>query len=116
MLNTNTYYAGNTNLKINSCSGGIYKTYKESWFKRFHLNSTLSDKLFRKEGCFYNKRTDEYSTNICSLKDKYYDDEKNINQVIIIQMVICGDMEVIAEMIYKNDFDRYFGIAKGEKE
>ena len=24
----NTYNAGDTNLKINACSGGIYKTYK----------------------------------------------------------------------------------------
>ena len=23
-------------------------------------------------------------------------------------MVICGDMEVIAEIIYKEDFDKYF--------
>ena len=45
----NTYNAGDTNLKINACSGGIYKTYKESWFINFSLNSTLANKILRKE-------------------------------------------------------------------
>ena len=49
----NTYNAGDTNLKINACSGGIYKTYKESWFINFSLNSTLANKILRKEGCYY---------------------------------------------------------------
>ena len=33
----NTYNAGDTNLKINACSGGIYKTYKE-YVAIFKLN------------------------------------------------------------------------------
>ena len=45
----NTYNAGDTNLKINACSGGIYKTYKESWFINFHLDDTLANKILRKE-------------------------------------------------------------------
>lgn len=106
----NNYHGGNTTntLKINACSGGIYKTYNESWFKRFHLNSNLASELFRKENCFYNKRTNEYSTDKYKLKDQYYSkDEENIQEVIILQMIICGDMEVIAEIICKNDFDKY---------
>ena len=106
MFNTNTYRAGDTNLKINACSGGIYKTYKESWFKRFHLTSNLAKTLFRKENCFYNSRTDDYSVNKYDLKNSYYDDEENIEEVVILQMIICGDMEVIAEIIYKEDFER----------
>ena len=35
----NTYNAGDTNLEINACSGGIYKTYKESWFSYLRLES-----------------------------------------------------------------------------
>ena len=60
MFDANTYRTGDTNLKINACSGGIYKTYKESWFKRFHLTSDLAKTLFRKEECFYNCRTNGY--------------------------------------------------------
>lgn len=77
MLNT---YA---NLKINACSGGIYKTYKESWFVKFHLDSTLAGKLFRKSEAYINRE-----------------------EVVILQMVICGNSEVIAEVICKNDLDK----------
>ena len=106
----NSYRAGDvTNtLKINACSGGIYKTYKESWFKRFGLTSTMAGNLFRKEQCFYNKRTNEYGIDKYYLKDSYYNDEENIKEVIILQMIICGDMEVVAELILKEDFDKYY--------
>lgn len=72
-------YNTNNTLKINACSGGIYKTYKESWFDRFNLKSTMANGLFQS-----NKST------------------------IILQMVICGENEVIAELIKKEDFDKYF--------
>jgi len=72
-------YNTNNTLKINACSGGIYKTYKESWFDRFYLTSSIADGLFQS-----NKST------------------------IILQMVICGENEVIAELIKKEDFDKYF--------
>lgn len=60
----NTYNAGDTNLKINACSGGIYKTYKESWFINFHLDSTLSNKILRKEGCYYRQDMDILQMNM----------------------------------------------------
>lgn len=72
-------YKTNNTLKINTCSGGIYKTYKESWFKRFHLESPLAKALFQPD-----------------------------ESTIILQMVICGENEVIAELIRKEDFDKYF--------
>lgn len=43
----NTYNEGDTNLKINACSGGIYKTYKESWFEYLRLNSSRAEILFK---------------------------------------------------------------------
>ena len=78
MLNTNVKI--HNNLKFNACSGGIYKTYKESWFKRFHLKSVFSEDLL----------------------------SKNNSSVIVLQIIICGDMEVIAELIEKQDFEKYF--------
>jgi len=77
MLNTYT----NTNLKINACSGGIYKTYKESWFERFHLQSTRAERLL---------------------------DKNNYLHIIVLQMVICGEMEVMAELITEKDFEKYY--------
>lgn len=113
----NSYSTGDvTNtLKINACSGGIYKTYNESWFIRFHLKSTLSDELFRKQNCFYNIRNNKFGTSKYELKNNGYDDEKNIYEVIVLQMIICGDMEVIAELILKEDFDKYFKAGLVEK-
>ena len=113
----NSYSTGDiTNtLKINACSGGIYKTYNESWFVRFHLKSTLSDDLFRKQNCFYNIRNNKFGTSKYELRNSSYNDEENIFEVIILQMIICGDMEVIAELILKEDFDKYFKAGLVEK-
>lgn len=77
------------NIKINACSGGIYKTYKESWFERFHLQSKRSDALLD---------YDNHST-------------------IVLQMVVCGDMEVMAELIKSNDLEKYLKSSnQNEKE
>ena len=65
--------------KITACSGGIYKTYKESWFERFHLNSNRADNLLSKDN----------------------------TSKIVLQMVLCGDMEVIAELIDVEELDKY---------
>ena len=102
----NTTNTTNT-VKINACNGGIYKTYKESWFIRFNFKSILSDKLFRKEKCFYNVRTNKFAIDEYELKCSSYDD-KNIYEVVVLQMIICGEDEVIAELITKDDFDKKF--------
>lgn len=98
----------NNTLKINACSGGIYKTYKESWFQRFHLKSELAEKLFK-----------PYDNNIKTSRDtsekSYCGDwitKEHKEPVIILQMVICGDMEVIAEIIREKDFNKYFEVEK----
>lgn len=74
-------YETNNTLKINACSGGIYKTYKESWFDKFHLRSAMADSLFNPNG-----------------------------STIVLQMVLCGENEVMAELIKKEDFDKYLKI------
>lgn len=71
-------------LKIDTTTGSICKTYRESWFTRFYLDSSLADKLF----------------------------DSNSN-IIILQMILCGDNQVIGELICKKDFDKYFE-EKGE--
>ena len=103
----NTYNAGDTNLKINACSGGIYKTYKESWFINFHLGSTLSNKILRKEGCYYRPGYG-YSTDKYDLVESCNKGLEKVKEVEILQMIICGDKEVIAEVILKEDFEKYF--------
>lgn len=97
----------NNTLKINACSGGIYKTYKESWFTRFHLKSDLAEKLFK-------PYDNEIKTSRDTLMDGYYGycTKEHKEPVIVLQMIICGDMEVIAEIIREKDFNKYFEIEK----
>jgi hypothetical protein len=86
----NNYNAGDTNLKINACSGGIYKTYKESWLDYLRLESSAMETMFG----HYKYESDE---NI------YYRD------VIILQIVLTSKEDyVIAELIKKEDFEKYF--------
>lgn len=86
----NTYNAGDTNLKINACSGGIYKTYKESWLDYLRLDSSAMETMFG----HYKYESDE---------NPYY------QNVIILQMILTGDNDyVIAELIRKEDFEKYF--------
>lgn len=86
----NTYNAGDTNLKINACSGGIYKTYKESWFSYLNLNDSAMQTMFR----HFKYESDE---------NPYYKD------IIIIQMILTSNENyVIAELIKKEDFEKYF--------
>ena len=86
----NSYNAGDTNLKINACSGGIYKTYKESWFSYLSLESDAMKTMTRKY---------KYE----SYENVYYQD------VIILQMILTSNENyVIAELIKKEDFEKYF--------
>ena len=96
----------NNTLKINACSGGIYKTYKESWFKRFNLNSDLAEKLFKPydNKMQVSRDTDTWDREVGKIITRSGEKEP----VIILQMVICGDMEVIAELIAEKDFNKYF--------
>ena len=68
-------YTSNT-IKINAVTGAILKNHPKSWFERFHLNSSRA-KSFLTEG--------------------------GHSRIIILQMVVCGDMEVIAECVYVTD-------------
>lgn len=101
----------NNTLKINACSGGIYKTYKESWFTRFNLNDSTAKTLFKP---YDNKMQVEKDESIWDSDiNRFYRHAGKEKEVIILQMIICGDMEVIAELITEEDFNKYF---KDEEE
>lgn len=96
----NNYRSGDQNVKvsnnlqINATSGGIYKTYSESWFVRLHLKSSLMEELSNFSKITYSENFNEYRTNNLKADSK---------PITVLQMVICGDMEVIAEIIYQED-------------
>ena len=97
----NTYHAGNhtTNLKINAVTGAILKNHPNSWFERFHLNSKRAENLLVEGG---HKATK-------TVYDDRYHYDKTVNNtdkdIIVLQMVICGDMEVLAELVYAKDYE-----------
>lgn len=96
----NSYVTGDTNIKINACSGGIYKTYKESWFEHLYLNGNKAEVLFKEYEDIY-----KYSYNI-----------RQYENIVILQMILTADKDyVIAELIKQEDFDKYF-TELGEKE
>jgi hypothetical protein len=95
----NTYHAGNCtqNIKINAVSGAILNNHPKSWFKRFHLKSTYADNLLTEGG---HKAPGEHY----SREHGWNDPDKDI---IVLQMIVCGDMEVIAECVYRKDYDDF---------
>jgi len=82
-------YQNQQNIKINAVNGTIVKNYKGSFFKRFHLKSPLADKILTHKP--------EYQINGYVSKP-----------VVVLQMMVCGDMEVVAELMFKDDFDKLF--------
>lgn len=81
MFNTTS---NNTNLKINATSGTITKTYKDSFITRFHMHSN-------------------FASNVLDMKPTIWG-----NPVVVLQCMTIGDGELIAEIIFKEDFDALF--------
>lgn len=109
MFNKSYYHAGNhtSSVNINAVTGAILKNHPKSWFERFHLNSDRANALLKEGGHKATKeelRRYDYISTYGS--NSYYvnvsDPEKDIT---VLQMVICGDMEVMAELVYTKDYE-----------
>jgi hypothetical protein len=105
MFNTSYYHAGNhtTNLKINAVTGAILKNHPKSWFERFHLKSERAEKLFKEGGHQATKK--EYGRGDDYWKSSGWDVRDPDKDITVLQMVICGDMEVMAELVYTKDYN-----------
>jgi len=93
----NSYASGgsanvNNSIKINAVSGNILKNYQKSFFKRFFLNSQLATEVFDENDPHIMERNYPYTK----------------RPIVIIQMMVCGESEVIAEIMWKSDFDELF--------
>lgn len=90
MFNTSNYHAGNTNVKINAVTGAILKNHPKSWFERFNLKSPRAERLLCEggdRGPYANFRHD------------------GSRAITVLQMIVCGDMEVMAECVYTKDYE-----------
>ena len=103
MFNTSNYHAGNctNNVSINAVTGAILKNHPKSWFERFHLNSDRAKQLLTEGG---DKGIETVNGEYCSWKK-----DNSEKAITVLQMVICGDMEVMAELVYKKDYEMKIG-------
>lgn len=88
----NTYHAGTQNVSINAVTGAILKNHPKSWFERFKLDGYRARQLLSEGGHKFNEYTENYQY-------------KNHGGITVLQMVICGDMEVLAELVYTKDYN-----------
>lgn len=82
------------NIKINAVTGAILKNHPKSWFERFDLKSERAKRLLS-EGGDKGREWTGYS----------YKNNNPDNAITVLQMVICGDMEVLAECVYTKDYE-----------
>lgn len=105
MLNSYSSNSYNTqSLKINAVTGSILKNHPKSWFECFDLNSPRANTLLHEGGHKGGTEHHHYSGGIMRIPynsdTPVHDPEKDI---VVLQMLICGDMKVIAECIYQKD-------------
>lgn len=98
----NSYHAGNhtSTTNINAVTGAILKNHPKSWFEKFHLDSERAKRLLIEGGdTGFEKTRYPYSNN-------YYETTNSNFAIVVLQMVICGDMQVLAECVYKKDLEK----------
>lgn len=92
-------------IKINAVTGSILKNHPKSWFEQFSLKSNRAAQLLHTDGHTAKKRVYEspkYGGPYSYGSERLVDDPEN--NIIVLQMMICGDMEVIAECVRAKDF------------
>lgn len=92
----NSYDVSNPQtVNINAVSGTMTKNYKDSFILRFHMKSLMADKLLTKDPKL----------------QKYSEEEP----VIVLQVMLCGDQEFLAEVMWKEDFDKMYERKESEE-
>ena len=102
MLNSYSYSNNNQSVKINAVTGAILKNHPKSWFERFNLNDKRAKNLLCEGGNKAKKSKTDFIGSMCTTH--YVDTPEK--DIIVLQMVICGDMEVIAECVYREDYEQ----------
>ena len=89
----NSYNVSNPQtVNINAVSGTIVKNYKDSFILRFHMKSEMGDIILDR-----NPRLKERNS-----RDSKY------KPVVVLQVMVCGEQELLAEVMWKEDFDKMF--------
>lgn len=90
----NSYSVDNSqSIQINAVSGTIVKNYKDSFILRFNMKSAMAERVL-----------DIKPTLDC--KNKYGSSDKV--PVVVLQVMLCGNQELLAEVMWKEDFDKLY--------
>ena len=88
----NSYNVSNPQtVNINAVSGTIVKNYKDSFILRFHMNSEMANVIFD-----INPK----------LKSGY--SERSYKPIVVLQVMLCGEKQLMAEVMWKEDFDKMY--------
>ena len=79
----------NQTLNISAVSGTILKTYTKSFMRRCHIRSELADELF-------------------SCEPNVADRSGRKKRAVVLQVMLCNEQELIAAVLWKDDFDELF--------
>ena len=98
----NSYNVSNPQtVNINAVSGTIVKNYKDSFILRFNMLSETARLILNKEP--------ELVRRIIKHRDTYNDWEEKIKEpVVVLQVMLCGEQELLAEVMWKEDFDKMY--------
>lgn len=89
-------YSSNNSIKINAVSGTIVKNYRKSFMLRFPMESYMAE-------------------NILS-ENPYIRSYRSEKPIVVLQVMLCGDNELLAEIMWKDDFDEiYKAVSEGEE-
>lgn len=89
----NSYNVSNPqNVSINAVGGTIVKNYKKSFIMRFHMNSAVAK----------------------SVLDKIPRLDKR--PIVVLQVMICGEKELLAELMWEEDFNKLYEPQTKESE
>lgn len=77
---------GNNNINFNAVGGTLIKSTTKSKIKRLHMNSPMAKHIF-----------DETKPTI--------DGEHSSKEIIILQVILCGEKELLIEFIEKTKED-----------
>lgn len=105
----NSYNVSNPQtVNINAVSGTIVKNYKDSFILRFHMKSETAGLLLAKEPRLVRKiiKHGEYPGDW---------EEKVEEPVVVLQVMLCGEQELLAEVMWKEDFDKMYEPQESEE-
>lgn len=86
-------------VNINAVSGTIVKNYKDSFILRCNMKSETAGELLDKEP--------KLTRRIVKHPGTYHSWEEQVKEpVVVLQVMLCGEQELLAEVIWKDDFDK----------